>query len=163
MLKLHTGPSFQFARQLGSALCVVTLAAVYGPAMPLAWMFGALYFVVTYASQRLALMRLHRLPKLAFDDRVVLRLVPWCKFVILLHILGTYCAFRQLPCVKLEEVYLPRTSADLQATTWLFPLIAQRGAWLNADAWRQDAPAAPPAAPPTEREPQLYDAGYWDW
>ena len=42
----------------------------YGPGMPLAWIFGACYFVTAIVTQRWALLRLHRLPELAFNDKV---------------------------------------------------------------------------------------------
>ena len=42
----------------------------YGPGMPLAWIFGGCYFVTAIVTQRWALLRLHRLPELAFNDKV---------------------------------------------------------------------------------------------
>ena len=47
-----SGPPFSFAQRLGSATCVLTLVLVFGPAMPLAWGLGALYFGVALLTQR---------------------------------------------------------------------------------------------------------------
>ena len=72
-----SGPPFSFAQRLGSSTCVLTLVLVFGPAMPLAWGLGALYFGVALLTQRWALLRLHRLPEHDFDDSVLSRMVKW--------------------------------------------------------------------------------------
>ena len=51
-------------------MSVACLVLAYGPGMPLAWVFGACYFVTAIVTQRWALLRLHRLPELAFNDKV---------------------------------------------------------------------------------------------
>ena len=74
-----SGPPFAFAQRLGSSTCVLTLVVIFGPAMPLAWGIGVLYFAVALLTQRWALLRLHRLPEHDFDDRVLSRMVKWAK------------------------------------------------------------------------------------
>ena len=65
-LQTHSKPN----RRLGSALSVACLVLAYGPGMPLAWVLGTCYFVTAVVTQRWALLRLHRLPELAFDAKV---------------------------------------------------------------------------------------------
>ena len=62
----HSKPN----RRLGSALSVACLVLAYGPGMPLAWVLGTCYFITAIVTQRWALLRLHRLPELAFDAKV---------------------------------------------------------------------------------------------
>lgn len=64
--RAHSKPN----RRVGSALSVAGLALAYGPGMPLAWILGACYFLTAIVTQRWALLRLHRLPELAFDAKV---------------------------------------------------------------------------------------------
>ena len=135
-----TGPPVQFAQRVGSTMSVVCLVLVYGPGMPLAWLFGTLYFAVAIVTQRWALLRLHRLPDLAFDDTVIKRQVKWAKYILVLHLLATYCTFRPLPCASLRELH-PTVLAPLRGVGWLQPLVAQQGPWLSAAAFRAAAVA----------------------
>ena len=77
------------------------LALAYGPGMPLAWILGACYFLTAIVTQRWALLRLHRLPELAFDAKVracvhdVTR-ATWCMYWP--HLVNCACVCTACAC-----------------------------------------------------------------
>ena len=141
-----SGPPFAFAQRLGSSTCVLTLVVIFGPAMPLAWGLGVLYFAVALFTQRWALLRLHRLPDHDFDDRVLSRMIKWAKYIFLVHLIAVYATVRTLPCLSVGEIS-EGLQGRLGAERWLLPLIQQHGPWLSPEAFADPAPA-PPGAPP---------------
>lgn len=131
---LHTGPPFRFALRVGSALSVAGLALAYGPGMPLAWILGACYFLTAIVTQRWALLRLHRLPELAFDAKVMKAMIKKVKYMLLLHMFAAYITFRPLPCASLRELHASFLS-ELRSQSWFLPLVSEDSPWLIAEAF----------------------------
>ena len=110
MRALYAGPPFYFAFRLGAACAFFVLVLIFGPGMPLVYAVGAFYFLINYWAQKWGMLRVNRLPDLAFDHHVMLRGCKWAKYMLFVRGVGL------LDDARLPACRSPRSSASAKWT-----------------------------------------------
>ena len=96
VLKLFRGPHFPYAQRYAQVYLYLGLVLTYGAGMPVVYALGFIFFIATYWVDKWALLRYYRLPERVVDERLLLGSLKWVKWLVLIHVLMAFLAFREL-------------------------------------------------------------------
>jgi len=86
------GPTFEIDYRYNSILTVVFVTMMYSGGLPVLYPIAALFFAITYWSDKYLLLKEYRRPP-NFDSHLTLKSLGWFKIAILLHVVGSVSMF----------------------------------------------------------------------
>ena len=68
-------------------LTFILTTMLYGSGLPILYLIAAIFFLITYWTEKLLIFNFYRKPKL-LDESLALRTLDWYKYALVLHVIG---------------------------------------------------------------------------
>ena len=85
-------------------LTVTTICFLFSPGMPILYGFAALYFFITYWTDKFLLFNCYKKP-VKFDNYIATKTLSWFKWVFLAHVIQAFNMFGNTPILANTEAY----------------------------------------------------------
>ena len=103
---VNTGNEFMLEFRYSNILSILAVIFMYSSSMPLLYIFGVVYFFITYWIDKWLLFRYYKKPVM-FDSYLARKSLNWFKYILLLHCLGFIVMFSNseiIPIIISEDV-----------------------------------------------------------
>jgi len=96
---VYVGGDFMFEFRYANMLTVLAVTYLYSGGMPILYPVAAMFFFVTYWTDKCLILRCYRKP-IKFDDYLARTTLSFFKFILVLHLIGTLVMFDLTPILQ---------------------------------------------------------------
>lgn len=97
---VNTGNEFMLEFRYSNILSILAVIFMYSSSMPILYVFGMVYFFITYWIDKVLLFRYYKKPVM-FDSYIARKSLSWFKYILLLHCLGFLIMFSNSEIIPL--------------------------------------------------------------
>ena len=118
---VNTGSEFMLEFRYSNILSILAVIFMYSSSMPILYLFGVIYFFITYWIDKALLFRYYKKPVM-FDSYIARKSLAWFKYILLLHCIGFIVMFSNSEIIPLmvntdsdtdEDATMPQTTKEV--------------------------------------------------